>query len=148
MNKIRLFFFFCLAVAVIAGASGYLGSRFMNSFYSRKEDAHEWIHQQLNITAEQEMVLEPCERSFAEKKKHYSEQVRLANMELAQAILEDQGNSPKVSESLEKIHQSHGELQKATLEHVFEMKKALSPEQYKKLLDLTADALYQIQSQP
>ena len=67
-------------------------------------------------------------------------------MELAQAILEDQGDSPKVAEILEKIHQSHGELQKVTLKHVFEMKKVLSPEQYKKLLDLTADALYQSQS--
>ncbi len=146
MNKIRLLFFFVLAVVLVAGASCYLGSRFMNSFCSRTVDAHEWIHQQLNITAEQEEALEPCERLFAENKKHYSELIRIANMELAQAILEDQGDSPKVAEILEKIHQSHGELQKVTLKHVFEMKKVLSPEQYKKLLDLTADALYQSQS--
>lgn len=148
MNKIRSLFFFALAVVLIAGASCYLGSRLMHTFCSHRGDAHEWIHQQLVITPEQEKALEPYEQSFKEKKKHYSEQIHLENMELAEAILDHQGDSPQVSAALEKIHKSQGELQKATIEHVFEMKNVLNPEQYKKLLDLTVDALYQVQSQP
>jgi len=35
-------------------------------------------------------------------------------------------------------------LQEATLEHVFEMKEVLTPEQYQKLLNLTADELNQV----
>lgn len=34
-----------------------------------------------------------------------------------------------------------GDLQKATLDHVFEMKSVLTPEQYKMLLALTAEGL-------
>ena len=145
MNKARWLLFFALAVALVAGVSCYLGSCFMHAFCSRKGDAHEWIHQQLNISAEEEKGLESYEKSFAEKKKHYEEVIRLTNMELAQAILESQGDSPQVTAALEKILKNQGELQKATLEHVFEMKTALSPEKYQKLLDLTANALYQSQ---
>ena len=66
-------------------------------------------------------------------------------MELAQAILQDKDNSPRVTVAIEKIQQAQGALQKATLQHVFEMKEALTPEQYQKLLNLTANALYQIE---
>ena len=40
-----------------------------------------------------------------------------------------------------------GELQMLTIQHILEMKEALSPEQYQKLLNLTADALDSLDSQ-
>ena len=42
---------------------------------------------------------------------------------------------------MEKIHHAMAELQKATIEHLFEMEDALTAEQYELLLQLAGDAL-------
>jgi Spy/CpxP family protein refolding chaperone len=72
------------------------------------------------------------------------DEIRSANKELAEAIKQDQAASPRVSAAVEKIHHAQGKLQEATLEHVLEMKEVLTPEQYQKLLNLTADELNQV----
>lgn len=109
---------------------------------SRHQDAHAWIHEQLALTPEQDKALAASEAKFKAQQKDLAERIRLTNMELGQALVEDAAYSPRVNAALEKIHAAQGELQKVTLEHVFEMQPALSPEQYRRLLDLTANALY------
>ena len=44
--------------------------------------------------------------------------------------------------AIRSIHAAQAELQQATIDHVFEMRTALRPDQYDKLLNLTANALY------
>ena len=61
--------------------------------------------------------------------------------ELAEAIRSDGRDSDRVHAAIRKIHSNMGELQMFTIGHVFEMKEVLSPEQYQKLLNFTADAL-------
>jgi Spy/CpxP family protein refolding chaperone len=46
-----------------------------------------------------------------------------------------------VNAAIEKIHAAQGELQMVTIAHVFEMKAALTPEQWEELMKLTAQAL-------
>ncbi len=87
----------------------------------------------------------PLEQRYEDQKRHGNELINLANMELAQAILTDKGDSPRVRSAIAKIHEAQGELQNATVQHVFEMRVILRPEQYDKLLNLTANALYQVQ---
>lgn len=130
-----------LAVALVAAAACLLTAR-----VSRKDhaDAHHWIHTQLGLSAEQEKQLEPIERRYHEQRQQFSEVIRTANAELAQAILADGGDSPRVKAAAARIHEAHGQLQEATLRHVFEMKPVLQPEQYNKLLNLTANALSQV----
>jgi len=145
-QPLRHLLLFLLLVILVASATCYVTGRILHPpLPTHDDDFHAWIHRQLQLTPEQDRLLEPSERRFAEKKKHYSELMRIGNMELANAILEAKGDSPLVKEASEKIHQSQGALQKATLEHVFEMRPILSAEQYEKLLDLTANALYQTQ---
>ena len=109
----------------------------------RHADAHHWIHTQIGLTAEQENQLVPIEQRYDEQRRHWSELIRVANTELAQAVLADEGDSPRVRAALAKIQEAQGQLQDATLRHVFEMKPVLRPEQYSKLLNLTANALSQ-----
>lgn len=132
-----------LAVAGVAFLTCWLTGRYVQRHHATHEatEAHAWIHTQLDITAEQDKALEPIEQRFEEKKKHYSELMRIANKELAQAILEDRADSPRVGAAVERIHHAMGELQKATLQHIFEMQPVLTPEQYDKLIRLTAEAL-------
>jgi Spy/CpxP family protein refolding chaperone len=105
------------------------------------EDYHAWIHQELAMTDEQENRLEPSERRYEEAKRHLTEVIRIANQELAAAIAEDRANSPRVQAAVERIHEAMGQLQQATLHHIFEMKEVLEPEQYDRLIELTREAL-------
>ena len=67
--------------------------------------------------------------------------MRQANQELAAAIAKSKGYSPEVAAAVEKVHQHMGELQKASLEHLFEMRTVLTPEQGERLFQLAHDAL-------
>ena len=133
---------FLALVAVIACAACWFTARYLNrTVHAEKGDAHAWIHTQLGITLEQEKALEPIEQRFAEQKKHFGEMLRIANAELGKAILEDRSDSERVKAAVARIHEAQGELQNATLQHIFEMKSVLTPPQYEKLLQSTADAL-------
>ena len=129
-------------VAAIAGAACWFTARYFNrTIHAEKGDAHSWIHTQLGITPEQDKALEPIEQRYAEQKKHFGEMLRIANDELGKAILEDRRDSERVKAAVAEIHHAQGELQNATLQHIFEMKSVLTPQQYEKLLQSTADAL-------
>ena len=129
-------------VAAVACAACWFTARYLNrTVHTEKGDAHAWVHAQLGITPEQEKALDPIEQRYSEQKKHYGEMLRIANAELGKAILEDRSDSERVKVAVARIHQAQGELQNATLQHIFEMKSALTPQQYEKLLQSTADAL-------
>ena len=133
---------FLVLVAVIACAACWFTARYLiRTVRTEKGDAHAWIHTQLGITAAQDKALEPIEQRYAEQRKHYGEMLRIANAELGKAILEERSDSERVKAAVARIHQAQGELQNATLQHIFEMKSVLTPPQYEKLLQSTADAL-------
>ena len=133
-----------LAVAVVASVACVLTARWTGAHHGGSHaDAHHWIHTQLALTADQEKQLSPIEQRYDEQRRHFAELIRVANAELAQALLADEGDSPRVKAAIAKIHDAQGQLQDATLRHVFEMKPVLTPEQYSKLLNLTANALSQ-----
>ena len=138
-----------LAVAVVAIIACLLTGHWTGRQHSHHSDtnhgdAHHWIHTQLGLTPEQETQLGPIEQRYDEQRRNLSELIRVANMELGEALAADQGESPQVKTALAKIQEAQGQLQDATLRHVFEMKPVLKPEQYQKLLNLTAKALSQV----
>ncbi len=139
MKKALQFIAFLLVVAVVAGGACMLTRSVMHP--RETPDAHAWVHQSLGITAEQEKALEPIEAKFAQRKAALGRQIRAANAELAQVILTDQQDSPRVDAAIDKIHAAQGGLQMETMAHVFAMKSALTPEQFEKLLQFTANAL-------
>ena len=130
-----------VVVALVAVGACFVTFRFLAPLWVNSVPTHEWIHQQLNLTADQVIALEPIEEQFQHRKHELLSQIRSANKELAEAIKEDRVYSTRVSAAIEKIHRAQGDLQEATLQHVFRMKATLTPEQYKKLLDLTAVVL-------
>ena len=136
-----------LTVVVVAATACFLTGRFLSRHqasgggHADAGGAHQWVHRELHLTPEQDAALHPIEEKYATRRGELTTAIRQANAELARAIREDRADSPKVAAAVDKIHQAQGELQKVTLEHVFEMRQALTPEQYDKLLNLTAGAL-------
>jgi Spy/CpxP family protein refolding chaperone len=132
-----------LAVIVAALSFGacWLVGKSMFGHHQHTRDPHHWLHEQLNLTNEQDRKLLPIEKKFVSKKQEMETLIHEADHELAAAINEDGNYSTRVKQAVDKIHMAQGELQKATLEHLFEMHSVLTSQQRKKLNSLTTDAL-------
>lgn len=141
---IRAFLFIFIILGI--GFSGlYVGQIFFSDIYktSPAESLHNYLHSQLKITPEQEEALSIIEEKYHKERNHLDKRIRLANIELADAIKNDPSYSLEVENAVEEIHLSMGELQSATLKHLFEMQTILNPEQNKKFNHLIVDTLYQ-----
>ena len=90
---------------------------------------HSVVHEQLDLSAEQDRRLDVIEARFAAQRPALEAEVRAANRELAAAIAASEGDTPQVQAAVDHFHSAMGELQKATIAHVFEMRAVLTPEQ-------------------
>ncbi len=136
---------FFIVVVLIAAVASYCTARWSNCCINRPEsyaaEPHEWLHEQLKLTTEQHRALEPIEQSYTARRVVIVEHLRDANRDLGRVLSQEKSYSPAVAEAVEKIHMAQGDLQKATLEHVFKMRQVLTPEQGEKLLALAQKAL-------
>ncbi len=82
------------------------------------------------------------EKDFRRRKTLFEEQMKLANMELAEAIKNGSYSSSHVQVTVDKIHGTMGELQKLTLQHLADMQAVLTEEQNKKLEEKVVEQLY------
>lgn len=108
---------------------------------AERDDAHRLLHERLRLSAGDEARLAEVERRFTRTKAALEAAIRQANVELGNAIRQDGRYSERVKGAVETIHQAQGELQRATLEHLFDMQAALAPEQAAELNDMAAAAL-------
>jgi len=135
-----------LLFAILLGAVAICGFYVCNRFLMRPAagpvNYHHWIHGQLNITADQEKRLEPIEERFQQRKDKLVAEIHAAHQELAEALKQDMSGSARVNAAMARIQRVQGGLQQAVLDHVFDMKEVLSPEQYERLVQLTAKALH------
>ena len=138
MKRIAGFF---IAVVAVAALSSFLTVRWVEARHAAIRDPHEWLHSELKISDEQHRALEPIELRFAERNRKLREQMRAANHELAVAIGKGQPGSPEISAAIGKIHLRIGELQNASIDHIFEMRAHLTPTQDAALLRLAQQAL-------
>ena len=139
-TRARLVLFMVLCAAVAACAF-FVSNQFFRRSAAGPVNYHYWSHSQLGLSAKQESELEPIEAKFARRRDELVASIRKANRELAEALLADKGDSERVKAAVQKIHLAQGQLQQAVLEHVFDMQPVLTPEQYERLIQLTAHAL-------
>lgn len=99
------------------------------------------LFSQLNLSAEQEQKINAIREKFAANQHQCMVLMQQRNRELADAIISDRADSPRVQAAVEKIHEAMGDMQKATLMSIFAAKEVLTPEQYDQLLHLVAKQL-------
>ena len=87
------------------------------------------LHELVHLSADQEAELELIEHRFAARKAELEQKLRAANLALAGAMEADKFYSPAVQAAIDDFHTAMGELQKVTIEHVFEMREILTEEQ-------------------
>jgi Spy/CpxP family protein refolding chaperone len=108
---------------------------------STEGDFHQWAHEQLDLRPEQEEALRPVETAFHNERARLAKTLADAGHDLAHAILDHGRDSPELSAALLRINHLQLELQQLTLDHFFDMKAHLDPDQAQKLLEWTHDSI-------
>lgn len=117
-----------VAAAVALGAS-WASRSLLNPHQHAGSEIHAIMHQELDLDKRQEAGVEALENSFASRRKELEAKLRQANAELAQAMATEHQYGPRVAAAVDHAHMAMGDLQKATLEHVFAMRALLRPDQ-------------------
>lgn len=123
---------FILAILLAFGAAiggAMIGRTFINPPHPVESELHQLLHEQLNLSPDQSQKIEVIEQRFALRRAALEAELRADNADLASAIEAEHGYGPRVAAAVDKSHHAMGELQKATLEHVFAMRQVLRPDQ-------------------
>lgn len=117
-------------VAFLASLCGVLAARhvFVTERPSETE-VHKLLHEKLKLSPEQHSKIEALEKQHAIRKRAMELEMRAANARLAAAIEAEHGYGTQVTAAVDHIHHVMGEMQKETLQHLFAMRGALTPEQ-------------------
>jgi hypothetical protein len=116
-------------IAFLAGIAGALVGRALIPARTQSSELHDVLHHQLKLDAGQEARIAVIEQQFAVRRRALELELRAANARLADAIQAEHGNGPKVAAAVDSSHVAMGELQKATLAHIFAMRQILHPDQ-------------------
>lgn len=128
-------------LAALAGAIGAWGGARYVLRERHQPSLHEFVHEELALSAEQNQRLEGLEQDFAVRRRAREAELRAANAELAAAIQARHEYSPQVKAAVERFHMAMGELQKETILHVLAMRTVLTPEQAMKFDRRISEAL-------
>jgi Spy/CpxP family protein refolding chaperone len=139
----RLSRYLLVAVVAFAAALGatWLSRSLAEHGHPEGGTLHVLMHEQLDLDAAQEAKVEVLEGQFAERRKSLDAQLRQTNAELASAIANEHQYGPKVAEAVDRSHMAMGDLQKATLSHVFAMRAVLRPDQASRFDTAVTEAL-------
>ena len=118
--------------AVMAVAASGIGA-WAGATWVLKHDTppslHEIVHEGLDLNPGQLARIDAIETSFASRRTALERRVQAANLELAQAIAESDGDSRAVQPAVDHFHDAMGDLQQATIAHIFEMRTVMTPAQ-------------------
>ena len=117
-------------VVFLASLCGVLAARHVLVAERPSEtEVHKLLHEQLKLSPEQHSKIEALEKQHAIRKRAMELEMRAANARLAAAIEAEHGYGTQVTAAVDHIHHVMGEMQKETLQHLFAMRGALTPEQ-------------------
>lgn len=119
-----------IVVAFTAAFAGtFLGQKLLNNGRQSETELHALLHGDLDLDAAQSAKIEAIEQRFAIRRKVLELDMRAANAHLAKAMEAEHGYGPEVTAAVDHTHHVMGEMQKETLEHLFEMRSVLRPDQ-------------------
>lgn len=118
-------------VAFVAALAGVLAGRAIGGSHGAGHggELHALLHDHLQLTAKQTRELDALEARYATRRAALQAQMRADNARLAQAIAAERDDGPRVAAAVDASHRTMGTLQKATLSHVFAMRRLLRPKQ-------------------
>jgi nickel and cobalt resistance protein CnrR len=128
-----------LAAVVSSGATWATAAWMMRE--RQAPSLHSIVHEQLDLSPEQDRSLDAIEARFAERRTALEAEVQAANRELAAAIAASDGNTAEVQAAVDHFHAAMGDLQKETITHVYDMRSVMTPAQAEVFDEAVVDAL-------
>ena len=117
-------------IAFLGAVSGvFVGRELWPAPEPRGAALHDVLHHRLALDARQRAQLDAVEQRYAIWRSALELELRADNARLAEAIEAEHGNGPRVAATVDHSHAAMGELQKATLAHIFAMRQLLRPNQ-------------------
>ena len=129
MHNRRRLVLLVLRTFAVAIAGVVIGRVFVVPDRPVETELHELLHRDLKLDDAQRARLDVIENNYAIRRQALESQLRADNARLAEAIEAEHGYGPKVAAAVDRSHQSMGELQKETLQHIFAMRAVLRPDQ-------------------
>lgn len=118
-----------LVAFAMALAASWLGRSLFEPHHQPGGELHVLMHEKLDLDPAQKQQIERLEAGFARQRTVLDARMREANAGLAKAMASEHQYGPHVAEAVDRCHMAMGELQKATLRHVFAMRAVLRPDQ-------------------
>ena len=122
-----------IVVAVLAGAvGGWMGAR--NAIDSDqtlplRQTVSEIVRHDLTLNTDQAKQIQAIETKYYDKRSSLRMQVAGANRDLADALMSDMAFGREAQQASNQLEQGLGELQRATILYVLEVRDVLNPEQ-------------------
>lgn len=146
--RVRWMLISMVCAALLAGVTAWLVTDWAlhrhaehHTHGHEQPDFHAWMHAHLDLTPEQHDALEPIEASFEAQRLKLKAEVHAAGQALAETIRGAEEGDPALEPALQRLNKAQGDLQRATLDHFFAMKRYLRPAQASRLLEWTHDSL-------
>jgi Spy/CpxP family protein refolding chaperone len=130
-----------LLTAFAGAAGGWIGIHYGLREARSSPGLDEILHNELNLTAEQDQRIEALESQFAVRRKALEDEMRAANRDLAAAIQTEHDYGPRAQSAIERFHAAESALQEETVKHVLSMRTVLTPEQITRFDEAISAAL-------
>jgi len=115
--------------AAVAGAVGAVlvstAHWALQSAHPKAMDLHQELHEMVPLSAQERQRLEAREEAYQARRAAIEQRVKAANGRLARAIALQPGWTPEVEAASKDVEAAAAELERATLQHVVEMREGL-----------------------
>jgi Spy/CpxP family protein refolding chaperone len=121
-------------VAILAGAAGgWMGAqRALDSdaqVLPLRQTVSEIVRRDIKLTTDQSKDIQAIEDKYYDRRSQLRQQVAGANRELADALMADMAFGREAQQASNHVEEGLGELQRATILYVLEVRDVLTPEQ-------------------
>jgi hypothetical protein len=120
-----------MVAAAFAGVAGALLASaliwLVNTRDAPASDLHHRLHAHVTLSGDEKRRMAAREAAFEARRAAIEQRMKAANGRLARAIGTDPRWSPEVEAATREVEVAAGELERATLQHVFEMRNDLDP---------------------
>jgi Spy/CpxP family protein refolding chaperone len=123
-----------IAVALVAGAAGgWIGTRGAlpedAQILPLRQTVQDIVHKDLRLTPAQSRGIQSIEDRYFEHRTQLRQRVSTANRELADALMADMAFGREAQQATNHVEEGLGDLQRATILYVLEVRDTLTPEQ-------------------
>jgi Spy/CpxP family protein refolding chaperone len=123
-----------VTVALLAGGiGGWLGAQSAlendTPTLPLRQTVHEIVQRDLHLTPDQSKEIQAIESKYYDQRTALRQRVAGANRELADALMADMAFGREAQQASNHVEQGLGQLQRATILYVLEVRDVLTPEQ-------------------